>query len=70
MACPMSRCPAPGQLQVFTPNCRPFPQASTMPGVISSPSIVAWSEDTVKVAYSVQGSGLRLTTAQLAVVQS
>uniref|UniRef100_A0A1D2A547 Sialidase domain-containing protein n=1 Tax=Auxenochlorella protothecoides TaxID=3075 RepID=A0A1D2A547_AUXPR len=39
-------------------------------GVISSPSIVAWSEDTVKVAYSVQGSGLRLTTAQLAVVQS
>lgn len=37
-------------------------------GNFSSPSIAEWSEDTVQVAYSVWGEGLKLATVKLATV--
>lgn len=39
-------------------------------GNFSYPSIVEWSEDTVKVAYTVWGKGIRLASIKLAVVES
>jgi hypothetical protein len=39
-------------------------------GNFSYPCIVAWSEDTVKIAYTVWGTGLRLATVKLATVEA
>lgn len=36
----------------------------------SNPCIVEWSEDTVKVAYTVWGEGLKLATVKLATVEA
>lgn len=39
-------------------------------GNFTSPSIVEWSDDTVKVAYTVWGEGIKLATIKLATVES
>ena len=36
--------------------------------IICDPCIVAWSDDTVKIAYTVWGKGLKLATLKLATV--
>jgi hypothetical protein len=44
----------------------PLPAA----GNFSSPTIVEWADDTVKVAYTVWGQGLKLASIKLATVES
>jgi hypothetical protein len=39
-------------------------------GNFTSPSIVEWADDTIKVVYTVWGTGLRLATVKLATVDS
>ena len=50
------------------PPCLP---ACSPPGAnFSCPSVVEWSDDTIKVAYTVWGKGLRLATVKLATVEA
>lgn len=54
----------------LTPAALPPSGPRCCAGKYSCPSIIQWSDDTVKVSYTVWGEGLRLATIQLATAES
>ena len=59
----------PTRPPTFLPPLLPPPLLPAA-GNFSSPTIVEWADDTVKVAYTVWGQGLKLATVKLATVES
>ena len=70
---PSPTAPAPLALALSINDCRSFEQLAVIEGDAAgtylSPTIIEWSEDTVKLAYSVGGQGLKLATVKLATVE-
>lgn len=66
-----NRCCAPQAAASSSRTDAPPPHQPAMhAGNFACPSIVEWSDDTVKVVYTVWGEGVRLATIKLATVDS
>ena len=62
--------PTQQQQQTCPQFTAPPPSCFLLGANFSCPSVVEWSDDTIKVAYTVWGQGLRLATVKLATVEA